>query len=66
VIDLKDGLKPLFRPMYLISKLELKALKENIDLNLRKGFIQESTLLVGALVLYIPKLGRGLRLIVNY
>jgi hypothetical protein len=43
-----------------MSKLELKALKENINLNMKKGFIWESTSLARALVLYIPKLGGGL------
>ena len=59
-------MEPPFRPMYSMSKVELKALRENLDLNLGKGFIRESTSLASALVLYIPKLGRGLRLIVDY
>jgi hypothetical protein len=46
--------------MYLISKLKLKALKENLDLNLGKGFIKESTSLASILVLYISKLDKGL------
>ena len=53
-------MEPPFRLMYSMSKVELKALRENLDLNLGKGFIRESTSLASTLVLYIPKLGRGL------
>jgi hypothetical protein len=39
---------------------ELAVLKEYINKNLKKGFIQESTLRAGALVLFVLKKDKGL------
>jgi hypothetical protein len=41
-------------------KVELAALKDYINKNLKKGFIQESTSRAGALVLFVPKKDRKL------
>jgi hypothetical protein len=45
---------------------ELAILKEYIDKNLKKGYIKESTLSAKALVLFVPKKDRKLRLVVDY
>jgi len=44
----------------------LAVLKEYINKNLKKGFIRESTSRARALVLFVPKKDRGLRLVVDY
>ncbi|HYP42903.1 MAG TPA: hypothetical protein VEQ18_02670, partial [Candidatus Nitrosocosmicus sp.] len=38
-IDLVDGKQPSFGPLYNMSKLELKVLKDYLDKYLSKGFI---------------------------
>ena len=45
---------------------ELAILKEYINKNLKRGFIKELTLRAGALVLFVLKKDKGLRLVVNY
>ena len=47
-------------------KIENLALKEFIKENLRKGYIQLLQLLVGYLVLFIPKKNGKLRMCINY
>ena len=47
-------------------EIENLALKEFIKENLRKGYIQLLQLLVGYLVLFIPKKNRKLRIYINY
>jgi hypothetical protein len=45
---------------------ELAVLKEYIDKNLKRGYIQKSTLSARALVLFVPKKDRKLWLVVDY
>ena len=45
---------------------ELAVLKKYINKNLKKGFIKESILKARALVLFILKKDKGLRLVVDY
>ena len=45
---------------------ELAVLKEYINKNLKKGFIKESILKAGALVLFVLKKDKGLQLVVDY
>ena len=45
---------------------ELKALRDFIKKNLRKGFIRKLQLPAGAPVLFVPKKDRKLQLVVNY
>jgi hypothetical protein len=52
--------------MYLLSLRELVALKEFLEENLAKRFIQESKSLAGALILFTLKKDGSLRLCVNY
>ena len=49
-----------------MSENELVVLKEYINKNLKKGYIQESTFKARAPVLFILKKDGGLRLVVNY
>jgi hypothetical protein len=49
-----------------LSLRELVALKEFLEKNLAKGFIQESKSLAGALILFAPKKDGSLRLYVDY
>ena len=47
-------------------EIENLALKEFIKKNLKKGYIQPLQLLVGYLVLFIPKKNGKLRMCINY
>ena len=38
-ILIKEGKKPTYGPIYALSETKLKALREYLDKNLRKGFI---------------------------
>jgi hypothetical protein len=49
-----------------MSENELAVLKEYINKNLKRGYIKESTLSTKALVLFVPKNDRKLRLVINY
>src|SRR5437016_4910884 len=65
-IPVQEGKEVSFGPIYQISEKELEALRDFITRNSRKGFIRESQLLAGALVLFVPKKDRKLQLVVNY
>jgi hypothetical protein len=65
-IDLLPGKEPLYRPMYLLSLRELVALKEFLEENLAKGFIQKSKSPADASILFALKKDGSLRLCVNY
>jgi hypothetical protein len=45
---------------------ELAVLKEYINKNLKRGYIQESTLSTRALVLFVLKKDKKLRLVIDY
>jgi transposase InsO family protein len=65
-IVLEEGKKPKHGPIYRLSVSELEALKEYLDENLRKGFIQPSTSPAGYPILFVPKKDGKLRLCVDY
>jgi hypothetical protein len=65
-IRIKEGKEPTFRPIYQLSPLEMKTLKEYIDENLRKGYIRKSTSSAGYPIIFVPKKGGELRLCVDY
>jgi hypothetical protein len=65
-IPLEEGSKPVFGPLYNLSETELKALKEYIDRNLRRGWIRSSTSPFGAPILFTKKSDGSLRLCVDY
>jgi hypothetical protein len=66
VIPIEEGKTPPFGPIYQLSETELKALKEYIDENLKKGFIRPSTSPAGCPVLFVPKKDGKLRLCMDY
>jgi hypothetical protein len=59
-INIDEGAKIPAGPIYLLSKFELKTLREFIDENLKTGFIHPSNSLFGAPVLFIKKKDRSL------
>jgi len=65
-IPLIEGAKPTYGPIYNLSELELKTLKEYIDRMLAKGFIRPSKSPFGSPVLFVKKADGSLRLCVDY
>jgi hypothetical protein len=65
-VQLKEGATLPFGPLYGMSREELKALKEWIEENLRKGFIRPSSSPVASPVLFVKKQDGGLRFCVDY
>ena len=65
-IELELGISLRFFLIYKLIEIELQALKEFIQENLRKEYIRLLQLLVGYLVLFILKKNRKLRLYINY
>jgi len=63
---LEPGKQPLFGPIYNLSEPELKTLKEYIDENLAKGFIQPSKSPAGAPVFFVKKKDNSLRPVIDY
>ncbi|KAH0603597.1 uncharacterized protein H6S33_007256, partial [Morchella sextelata] len=65
-IPLKEGKEPPFGPLYGMSREELIVLKQYIQDNLQKGFIQASSSPAGAPVLFVKKADGTLHLCVDY
>lgn len=66
-IDLVEGAKPPWGPIYALSEVELEALRKWLDEMLEQGKIRPSKSPAGAPILFVPKAhGRGLRLCVDY
>ena len=65
-INLEEGAQPPVSPIYSLSASEQKALKEFIEENLNMDFIQPTSSLHGALVLFIKKKDSSLRLCVDF
>ncbi|KAL2886492.1 Transposon Tf2-6 polyprotein [Ceratocystis lukuohia] len=65
-IPLVEGAKLPFGPLYSMSRDELKALREWLDENVRKGFIRPSSSHVASRVLFVKKADGGLRFCVDY
>ena len=65
-IPLEKDAKPTFGPIYNLSELELKVLKEYIQDKLKKGLIRPSTSSFGSSVLFVKKPDDSLRLCVDY
>jgi hypothetical protein len=49
-----------------MSKKELVSIQEYTNINIKKGFIRPSELLVGYPIIFVPKKNRKLRLYINY
>ena len=65
-IELQEGAQPPFGPIYNLSQTELAALREYVDENLAKGFIQHSKSPAGAPILFVKKKDGSLRMCVDY
>jgi hypothetical protein len=64
-IEIREA-EPLHRPIYTLSTVELKALREYLDSSLKKGWIRHSISPAGAPILFVPKKDSGLRLCIDY
>jgi len=58
--------QPPFGPIYPLSELELKELKNNLKENLDRGFIRPSSSPASAPILFVKKKDNSLRLVVDY
>ena len=65
-ILLVEGKTLSFSALYSISQDELKVLRKYLDEHLSKGFIRVSSLSTTSLVLFVKKLGGGLRFYIDY
>ena len=65
-IDLEPDIKPVHRPIYKLSPLELDEAKKQIEYMHKHGFIRPSELPWGAPVLFAPKKDGGLRFCIDY
>ena len=66
VIKLIKGKQPLFGLLYNLLEAELKVLREYLDKNLQRRWIRKLQSPTSALILFIKKKDRGLRLYINY
>ena len=65
-IPTKDEKKPTYNPIYALLKIELKALQEYLNENLKKEFIQPSTSPARYLILFTLKKDGKLQLCADY
>jgi len=65
-IKLQEGAQPPFGPIYSLSQNELHALRDYLDENLAKNFIQHSTSHAGAPILFVKKKDGSFRMCVDY
>ncbi|SCZ89490.1 BZ3500_MvSof-1268-A1-R1_Chr1-1g01215 [Microbotryum saponariae] len=65
-IEIEDGKRYPFGPLYPLTDKKLQALSTSIDENLAKGFIRPSTSPAGAPALYVRKKDGSLPLCVDY
>jgi hypothetical protein len=65
-IPLKPETQPKFNKIYGLNEEQLKALREYLEENLRKGYIRPSTSPAGYPILFVPKKNGKLRLCVDY
>jgi hypothetical protein len=65
-ILIKEGVEVLYGSIYSLSANELRVLREYIKSSLAKGWIRPSKSPISALILFVLKKDRGLRLYVDY
>ena len=65
-IELTDDEKPVHRPIYKLSPLELEESKKQIAELLENGYIQPSDSPYGSPILFVQKKGGSLRMCVDY
>lgn len=65
-IPLEPGKTPAFKKIYPMNEQQLKALREYLDENLKKGFIRESKSPAGYPLFFVPKKNNKLRPVIDY
>jgi hypothetical protein len=65
-IKLEPGEIVPWGPLYVLAKKEIDALREYLEDKMQRGWIRRSTSPTRALILFVPKKDRGLRLCINY
>jgi len=65
-IPLEEGKMPLYEPLRPLNDEKMKALKEYLDINEKRGWIRASTSPAGAPIHFVKKKDGGLCLCVNY
>jgi hypothetical protein len=66
-IPTEPGHTPPFRPLYLLSPIEMEEARKQVTFLLERGLIEPSVGPYGASILFVPKPnGRGLRMCVDY
>ncbi len=65
-IELQEGKQPPYGPLYPLSPAELKVLRQYLEENLKKGFIQPSKSPAVVPILFVPKKDGTLRLYIDY
>jgi hypothetical protein len=65
-IDIADGARPPFKPLYNLLASELEVLRKYIAEYLARGWIRRSKSLAGAPILFAKKKDGSLRLCVDY
>jgi hypothetical protein len=65
-IDLQDGTRPPFGPIYNLSQNELVAFRDHLDENLAKNFIRPSKSPTGSHIFFVKKKDDSLRICIDY
>jgi len=65
-IPLEEGKTPLYEPLRPLNEDKMKALREYLEVNEKRGWIRASTSLAGAPIHFVKKKDGGLRLCVDY
>jgi hypothetical protein len=64
-IDLEERMQPPFEPIYNLSQDEFATLREYINKNFKKKFIQHSKFFTSALILFVKKTNGFLQMCIN-
>jgi hypothetical protein len=65
-IDLEEGVRPFYRPIYVLLERKLRILRDYFAEKETIGWIRYSKLLIGVLILFVFKPDGSLRLYVDY
>jgi len=65
-IPLEEGKTPTYEPLQPLNDEKMKAVKEYLEVNEKRGWIRASTSPAGAPIHFVKKKDRGLRLCVDY
>ena len=65
-IPLEPGTQPIYQRTYKMGELELRELRAQLEMYLKKGWIKPSTSPYGAPILFVKKKDGGLRMCVDY